>query len=335
MENLSPLQQWLTLHQEEIIDPKREIVDPHHHLWRYVAPEVDPYLLKDLWADAASGHNITKTIFMECAAEYRTDGPEHLRSVGETEFVMQMAKESEQGPGPVIAAIIAHVDLRIPQVEEALAAHAEVSEGRVKGIRDALSCPPEGVAIMIPGRAPKDLYKDPNFRAGLKKLGQLGYTYDSWHYHFQNPEFLELAQATPDTIMILDHFGTPLGVPPYDTQRKEIFAQWKKDVAAIATCENTRAKLGGLGMPDCGFGWMGRKMPPSSDEVVAAQADYYHFMIDCFGPDRCMFESNFPVDKFSIAYPILWNALKKIAARYSESEQTAMFKGTASEVYSL
>jgi len=291
MENLSPLQQWLTLHQEAIIDPEREIVDPHHHLWRYVSPEIDPYLLKDLWADAATGHNITKTIFMECRAEYLTEGPEHLRAVGETEFVTKMAKESEQGSGPTIAAIVAHVDLRIGEakLKEALAAHAEASEGRLRGIRDA------------------------------------GYTYDSWHYHFQNPEFLELAQATPDTVMILDHFGTPLGVPPYDSQREEIFTQWKKDVAAIAKCENTRAKLGGLAMPDNGFGWMGRAMPPSSDELVAAHADYYHFMIDCFGPDRCMFESNFPVDKLSVAYPILWNALKKIASRYSESEQVPYF----------
>jgi len=285
MENLSPLQQWLTLHQEAIIDPEREIVDPHHHLWRYVSPEIDPYLLKDLWADAATGHNITKTIFMECRAEYLTEGPEHLRAVGETEFVTKMAKESEQGSGPTIAAIVAHVDLRIGEakLKEALAAHAEASEGRLRGIRDALSCAPEGVALLIPGPAPKDLYKDVNFRAGLKQLGQLGYTYDSWHYHFQNPEFLELAQATPDTVMILDHFGTPLGVPPYDSQREEIFTQWKKDVAAIAKCENTRAKLGGLAMPDNGFGWMGRAMPPSSDELVAAHADYYHFMIDCFG----------------------------------------------------
>ena len=334
MKELSPLQQWLLIHQEEIIDPEREIVDPHHHLWRHV-PEVDPYLLEDLWADTGSGHNIIKTVFIECRAEYRTDGPEHLRAIGETEFVTRMAKESEKGAGAVIAGIVAHTDLRAAAREEALAAHAEVSEGRVKGIRQALSCAPEGVALMIPGPAPKNLYADKEFRKGVQLLGKLGYTYDSWHYHFQNPEFLALAQAAPDTVMVLDHFGTPLGVPPYDTQRAAIFEQWKKDIAAIAQCENVVAKLGGMAMPDNGFGWMGRATPPSSDEFVAAQAAYYHHTIECFGPDRCMFESNFPVDKFSIAYPVLWNGLKKIAARYSEAEQEAMFKGTATRVYRL
>jgi len=337
MKELSPLQQWLQLHQEEIIDSDREIVDPHHHLWKDAGPGIDPYLLEDLWIDTNAGHNITKTVFMECQAEYRTEGPDHLKSVGETEFVTQLAKESEKGGGAVIAAIVAHTDLRgeIAAVEESLAAHVEASEGRFRGIRHALSSAPEGVALMIPGGAPKDLYLDTNFRAGLKLLGKLGYTYDSWHYHFQNPEFLDLAQNTPDTLMVLDHFGTPLGVPPYDTKRQEIFEQWKKDIAAIAKCENVVAKLGGLAMPDNGFGWTGRAMPPSSDEFAAAQAPYYHHTIECFGPERCMFESNFPVDKFSISYPVVWNGLKKIAARYSEAEQDAMFRGTASRVYRL
>ena len=134
---------------------------------------------------------------------------------------------------------------------------------------------------------------------------------------------------------MLDHFGTPIGVGPYASQRQEIFAQWKKDVAAISRCENVVAKLGGMAMPDNGFGWMGRETPPSSDEFVAAQGDYYHHMIECFGPERCMFESNFPVDKLSISYPVLWNALKKIAARYSQTERDALFRGTASRVYAL
>jgi len=317
MQEHSQHQQWLQLHQEEIIDPDRPITDPHHHLWKMV-PGVGPYLLEDLLSDTSAGHNITHTIFMECRAEYRTDGPAHLRSVGETEFVTRLAKASEQVEGATIAAIVAHADLRSATLEETIAAHVEASEGRFRGIRQALSCAPED-----------------NFRKGLKTLGKLGYTYDSWHYHFQNKEFLAIAQAAPDTQMVLDHFGTPLGVPPYDTQRQEIFEAWKKDIAAIAKCENVVAKIGGLAMPDNGFGWMGRAMPPSSDEFVAAQAAYYHHTIECFGPDRCMFESNFPVDKLSISYPVLWNGLKKIAARYSEAEQEAMFRGTANRVYRL
>ena len=135
--------------------------------------------------------------------------------------------------------------------------------------------------------------------------------------------------------MVLDHFGTPLGVGPYASQRKEIFSQWKKDILEIAACDNVFAKLGGLAMPDNGFGWNTRATPATSDELVEAQQDYYLHAIDAFGPDRCMFESNFPVDKWSVGYHVYWNAMKKIAARFSEAEQTSLFSGTASRIYRL
>jgi L-fuconolactonase len=179
------------------------------------------------------------------------------------------------------------------------------------------------------------LYADPKFQAGVRALGESNLSYDCWHYHYQNPEFLALARSAPNTQMVLDHFGSPLGVGPFASEKEAIFKRWQQDIRDIAECENVVAKLGGLSMPDNGFGWMGRETPPSSDELVAAQAHFYSHMIDCFGPDRCMFESNFPVDKLSIAYPILWNALKKIGSRYSASEQEAMFYGTAEWVYRL
>jgi len=139
----------------------------------------------------------------------------------------------------------------------------------------------------------------------------------------------------PDTLLVLDHFGTPLGVGRYAGKREEIFQQWKKDVAEIAQCPNVVAKLGGLAMPDNGFGWMGRELPPSSDEFVEAQRPYYMHMLECFTPERCMFESNFPVDKLSISYPVLWNGLKKMVQDFSEDEKEALFSGTATRVYRL
>ena len=163
----------------------------------------------------------------------------------------------------------------------------------------------------------------------------MGYSYDTWHFHMQNAAFLALAQAVPEATMVLDHFGTPLGVGPYADRREEIFAQWCEDIAAIAQCPNVYAKLGGLAMIDNGFGWHAQSRPPTSDEFVAAQRRYYEHAIECFGPQRCMFESNFPVDRLSIAYPVLWNGLKKIAAQYSENEQDAMFYGTAAKVYKV
>lgn len=188
---------------------------------------------------------------------------------------------------------------------------------------------------MNPAEWEKDLFQREDFRQGVRMLGSRGLTYESWHYHYQNKDYIQLAKAVPDTVIILDHFGTPLGVGSYMGKREEIFREWKKDMVELAKCDNVVAKLGGLAMPDNGFGWHLRELPPTSDEFVEAQRAYYLHTIECFGPDRCMFESNFPVDRLSISYHVLWNGFKKMVADFSESEKEAMFSGTASRVYSL
>ena len=321
--------EWRALVVEEIVDPDRRIVDPHHHLWP--AGGVLPYTVTELLADVRSGHRVEATVFMECHAEYRTDGPAELRPIGESEFVAAAAAESDG----LIAAMVGHTDLRSPALDDVLDAHVDASNGMFRGVRDALSRAQPDIGLMIAGGAPEGLFQDADFRAGVARLGARGLTYDSWHYHYQNGEFLALARAVPDTLMVLDHFGTPIGVGPYADARDEIFGEWQDDIAAIARCENVVAKLGGMAMPDNGFGWHTADRPPTSDEFVAAQARYYRHTIECFGPDRCMFESNFPVDRMSISYPVLWNALKKIAAGYSDAEQDAMFSGTARRVYRI
>ena len=327
---------WLEQVVEDIIDPERPIVDPHHHLWHY--PNISTYLLDELWKDTGSGHRIAKTVFIECRANYRADGPEHLRCVGETEFVAQIADASTRGgPGnAVISGIVAYADLtRGDVLQEVLDAHATAGKGLFRGIRHAGARDTTPGALTIPGRAVEGLYGRSDFREGMKVLGRLGLSYDTWHYHHQNQAFADLARAVPDTTMVLDHFGTPLGVGPYADQREQIFMQWKQDIADIARCPNVVAKLGGLAMPDNGFGWDKRDLPASSDELVQAQRRYYEHTIESFGPGRCMFESNVPVDKRSISYRVLWNALKKLAAGYSESEKHEMFFGTATRVYRL
>ena len=195
-----------------------------------------------------------------------------------------------------------------------LDAHEAAGGGLFRGIRDALCRAEHPEALTIPGQAPAGLSVDPAFRAGVRRLGERGLTYDTWHYHFQIREFTDLARAVPDTVMVLDHFGTPLGVGPYATQREEIFESWTQDITELARCENVVVKLGGLAMPDNGFGWNAQPRPPTSDEFVAAQERYYLHTIEAFGPERCMFESNFPVDRFSLSYRVLWNAFKKLTA---------------------
>jgi predicted TIM-barrel fold metal-dependent hydrolase len=266
---------------------------------------------------------------MECHSGYRTDGPPEFACIGETEFV---ARASARSNG-LIAGIVGHADLRLANLDAVLDAHEEAGKGLFRGIRDALSRADPADGLMIAGGAPEGLYADPAFRAGVARLGARGLTYDSWHYHFQNREFLELARAVPGTTMVLDHFGTPVGVGRYADHRDEIFDAWKRDIAELARCDNVVAKLGGMAMPDNGFGWHVAERPPTSDEFVAAQGRYYAHMIECFGADRCMFESNFPVDRMSLSYRVLWNGLKKIASGCSPSERDALFASTSTRVY--
>jgi predicted TIM-barrel fold metal-dependent hydrolase len=331
---------WLDQVHEDVLEPERAIVDPHHHLWRSRG-SFPAYLLDELWSDTGSGHRVLRTVFVECRASYRKDGPERLRPIGETEFVAEIAEAAAAGaarePGrATIGGIVAHADLRLGDaVDEVLAAHHEAGRGLFRGIRHSGACDPHPEALFIPGRAEPRLYAREDFRRGMRVLGRLGLTYDTWHYHHQNQDFAALARAAPETTMVLDHFGTPLGVGVYASRRDEIFEAWRRDIAAIARCPNVVAKLGGLAMPDNGFGWDRRDRPATSDELVEAQARYYLHTIECFGPDRCMFESNFPVDRLSISYRVVWNAFKKIAAGFSEGEKDAMFAGTATRVYRL
>ncbi|MBH99569.1 MAG: amidohydrolase [Acidimicrobiaceae bacterium] len=328
--------EWRSLVSEEAIDPDRRIIDPHHHLWRSHDRFSADYMLKELWADTSTGHRVTETVFVECHASYRADGPRHLRPVGETEFVADIAQASAAGPGPQIAGIVAHADLRLGnELNEVIEAHQKAGRGLFRGIRHAISHSLHPEALSIPGRAPVGLAADKHFRNGVRFLGQLGLTYESWHYHYQLQEFADLCRAAPETSIVLDHFGTPLGVGPYASRREEIHAAWRKDLAELALCPNVVAKLGGLAMPDNGFGWHKAERPPTSDEIVAAHRDHYLHAIDHFGPDRCMFESNFPVDRLSLSYGVLYNAFKKIVADFTDAEQDAMFSGTAARVYRL
>jgi L-fuconolactonase len=324
---------WLAQVQEPVLCPEIEIVDPHHHLWNRGGSR---YHVQDLWRDTNAGHNVTQTVFVECHASYYETGPEHLRPVGETEFAAAQASTAREEPSKAqIAGVIAHADLRSPYLEEVLDAHEKAAQGLLCGIRHLGAHDPTPNALIIPGRAPPNLYRDEAFRRGLETLGKRELTYDTWHYHHQNSDFAELAAAIPNVTMVLDHFGTPLGVGRFATKREEVFAQWQQDITDIAKLPNVVAKLGGLAMPDNGFGWHERSKPPTSDDFVTAQARYYHHAIASFGANRCMFESNFPVDRISISYRTLWNGMKKIAASYDQAAQRAMLSGTARRIYRL
>lgn len=325
---------WLDMVREEIVEPDLKIIDPHHHLWR---DSDSNYLAMELHHDTGSGHRVEKTVYVQCGVEYRKDGPEYLKPIGETEFVMEQAKEMERLGGSEIAGIVGRIDLQLDEaeLEDALSQHIEASEGRFRGVRHFAARAEYPEALSIPGSAPEGLYEDEAFRNGIRVLGRLGFTYDAWHYHYQNPAFTALARAVPETTLVLDHFGTPLGVGPYASERKEILEQFKKDLDEMSRCDNVVAKLGGLAMPDNGFGWDTNPKPPTSDEFAEAQKEYYLYTIECFGPDRCMMESNFPVDSASLSYAVLFNGMKKIVADFSEADKNKLFYDTAAGIYRL
>ena len=328
--------EWLEKVKEAALEPALPIIDPHHHLWDHPGSR---YELDELMADAAQGHNIRATVFVECKSMYRDSGPDALKPVGETEYVNGIAAKSASGgfgETRVAAAIVGFADLRLGNaVDEVLEAHIAVAPARFRGIRHASAfddSPDVRASHTLP---PKGLLGLPAFREGYARLAKYGLSFDAWLYHTQIPELTALARANPETTIVFDHFGGPIGIGPYEGKRAEIFAQWKKDVAELASCPNVTAKLGGINMAVNGFGWHKRELPPTSDELVAATRDWYLHSIDVFGPGRCMFESNFPVDKLSCSYGVLWNAFKKIARGFSETEKASLFHDTAKRVYRL
>jgi predicted TIM-barrel fold metal-dependent hydrolase len=327
---------WLDQVQEDILEPERPICDPHHHLWDRGG---NRYLLDELLQDTQSGHNIISTVFVECLSMYRADGPEEMKPVGETEFVQGVAAMSASGGYGDIracAGIIGLADLALGDaVAPVLEAHIAASPNRFRGIRHAAGWHASPEIRNSHTNPPEGLLGDPNFRKGYAHLGRRGLTFEAWLYHPQIPELTDLVRAFPDIPVVLDHFGGPLGIGPFAGKHAEVFDAWKPAIADLAKSQNVYAKLGGINMPLNGFGWDKRAVPPTSDELVAATRQYYEFTIEQFGPERCMFESNFPVDKASVSYPVLWNAFKKMASGFREDEKDAMFRGTATKFYRL
>ena len=328
-------EQWLNQVVEDIVDPERPICDPHHHLWHRAESR---YLLDELMADTGSGHNVVSTVFVECASMYRADGPEALRAVGETEFVngvAAMTASGEYGEFRACLGIVGLADLTLGSaVGEVLEAHAAASS-RFRGIRHAAGWDASDEIRNSHTNPTEDLLLDGTFREGFAELGRRGLSFDAWLYHPQIPQLTDLARAYPDTTIIFNHFGGPLGVGPYEGKGEEIFSAWQQAVAELAECRNVYAKLGGLVMPINGFGFHKRDLPASSDEIVTATSRYYRHAIECFGPERCMFESNFPVDKQSCSYHVLYNAFKKMVADASEADKAALFHDTAHHAYRL
>jgi L-fuconolactonase len=330
---------WLDQVEEAPLEPALPIIDPHHHLWDYPKVANGRYLLDELLADIRSGHNVVATVFMECGSMYRAGGPGSLRPVGETEFVQGIAAMSASGTygaTRVAAGIVSFADLSLgAAVREVLEAHMRASSNRFRGIRHAAGWHASDDIRKSHTNPPEGLLLAKQFREGFAQLKALGLSFDAWLYHPQLPELIDLARAFPDTTIVLDHFGGPLGIGPYAGKSDEVFNDWRKSIDELAKCPNAVAKLGGINMTINGFGWHKRAKPPTSAELVAATKRYYLHTIERFGVERCMFESNFPVDKASCSYAVLWNSFKRLTENFTAVEKASLFHDTAKRVYRL
>jgi predicted TIM-barrel fold metal-dependent hydrolase len=279
------------------------------------------------------------TVFVECRAMWRATGPEAMRPVGETGFVAGVAAMGESGtygPARICAGIVAHADLLLGDaVEEVLLAHHGAAGGRLRGIRHISASDPHPAVRSTSVLPPVGLLGDAKFRRGFARLAPNQLSFDAWLYHTQLEELIDLARAFPETTIVLDHVGGPLGAGPYAGRREEVAVAWRAAITALAACPNVVVKLGGLGMRVSGFDLHVQAQAPSSQHLARLWWPWIEPCIQAFGPDRCMFESNFPVDKSSCSYPILWNAFKRMTAGYSSAERDALFAGTAARTYSI
>ncbi len=328
MRSLAELADWQQGHAEAALDPDLPIIDAHHHLRRR---HDQTYLPCDFLAEFG-GHRVSATVGMEYGSGHREEGPHELRPVGETEFVLREVLPDHPG---ICAGFVGFADLRLgKRVKPILEAHITAGGGRFRGVRQALRWDPAGIG-MHGELDPPGLALASDFRLGFAELAPLGLSFDVWAFHHQLLEIVDLARKFPATTLIVNHVGGALGVGPYAERRDETLAQWRTGLGELSRCPNIFMKVGGLGMLYFGFDFHKRTAPPGSEALATAWRPYFNECFDRFGPERCMFESNFPVDKQSCCYATLVNAHKRLAADLTVTERAAYFFGTAARVYRL
>lgn len=324
---------WLALGHEDVLEPDLPIVDAHHHFydrpsWRYLK---DDYL-----ADLRSGHNIVATVYMQAQTRYLDHGPAERRVVGETAYVATQTQGVDYTGIQLAAGIVGHADLRTgARVREVLQAHIEAGQGRFRGVRHLTTWDADASLVNPLSAVPPGLMLDAAYREGVAQLASLGLSYDAWLFFHQLPELLDLARSQPELPVIINHCGGVVRIGAYSSQRDEVYASWRRNMQALAELPNVYVKLGGLGMRINGFEFERAPVPPTSSELAQTWRPWMEPCIELFGAQRCMFESNFPVDKGSYPYATGWNAFKRLTAQCSADERTSLFSETARRVYRL
>lgn len=334
---------WIYQVEEPAIDAGRRIIDPHQHIWterfalyveHFGAASADDFLA----GIARSGHNIVATVHLTIQADYRDDLPEAMKPVAETEYLEGLADDLARRSPPVpklAAGIVAGADMLLGDaVEPVLEAHAAASPDRFRGIRHAVAWHP---SPLVPFKEHRDgIVTEPAFIEAARCLAKRGLTLDLFVFYNQLPQIVALARAVPDLVIVLNHTGGPLHDPRFAEESEAILAEWRQGMEAVAACPNVVIKLGGINMlPLAGDRWTGQPKPPSSEQLAAFVGPYVRFAIDCFTPARAMFESNFPTERPSANYGLVWNGFKRISAGFSEHEKEQLFFSVARDTYRL
>ena len=329
---------WLALTTEETLEPEIAICDPHHHFWVHRPEPADyqQYLLPDLAGDVNSGHNVHSTVFIEVRCEYRTDGPDEMKPVGEVEYVQTIADASasgSHGPTKAAAAIIGHADLKLGEgVRPVLEAMQAASPNRFRGVRHSVGW---DESRELANREIKGALGTDGYRTGAKVLAGMGLILENSLYFHQASELADFARALPELTIVLNHIGGLVRVGPYANRDEYVLPEWRKGIELMAKAPNIVLKLGGVGQTRFAYGWDERETPVGSEELAETLGPLMNHCIEQFGPERCMFESNYPVDKISYSYNVLFNAFKRLSKGYSATDRANLFHGTAARVYNI
>ena len=323
----------------DVLEPELPIVDAHHHLFGSPQDALH-YRLEDLQHDIAGGHRVLGTVYVEAyESGWRKTGPVAMRPVGEVEMIEPLTRapvQTPRGSCQVAAGIVSYADLTLGDgVADVLEEQLKAAQGRLRGVRHRAATDEGTVGRFIKDRPRPHLMADRAFRRGFAQLDRFGLSFDAWIYHTQLDELIDLADAFPNTPIVLDHVGAPIGVAEFRPQRAEVIAQWETALRALAARPNVRVKVGGMGMTMFGFGFEHAERPATSSELVHAWQPYIDTCVEAFGTKRCMLESNFPVDKQSCSYGELWNAFKLATRSLSNDERSDLFYRTACRTYRL
>ncbi len=307
------------------------ICDPHIHLFpgqRSDGSFEGGYGAEDLLADLATEPRVESTVFIEAHRSHRTEGPEVLRPVGETEWLVEEAEP------PAATGIVGFADLRFgAAVEDLLAADIAVAKDRFRGIRYPSAWDPSPDIPRSFTNPEPGILKSDSFLAAMRVLAEFGLSFDAFLYFTQLADIAWCADHVPDLPIVIDHLGAPLGTGPYANQKDDVWRALLDQLRELAKRDNVFLKLSGTGIPR--FGWRREGVRVSAQDVADEWGPLVRACIDILGPSRCMFASNYPPDRGMVRYPDVWEAYRIMTAEYSRDDCAALFHGTATKFYQL